>query len=361
VDDRIHGKNRKVSNLINMASRIRYPLIVLADSDIAVARDYLQKVTAPLLDPKVGVVTCLYRGVSVSGLWSRMGALFINQWFVPSVSLAYAVGSTRFGFGATLALRATTLARIGGFIRLKDCLADDYWLAEYARLLGLRTVLSSEVVATDVIETTSQMLWSRELRWLRTIRSLNPLGFGFLFITFTSPWVLIAGALSYAFYIDAAIDIPVDAVLGAATDLATNVGIQVANDMTTLASIDMTSVVAGIAASGCFARLLLHGRTAYHTGGFWRDLVLLPVRDSVLLLQWMVACFGARVAWRGASIVIDDSRARSNPVFRLESQFRSRPASGVTPKQRALDKPTPRPSSLAVEPPCTVKPSKRYD
>jgi len=344
VDDRIYGVNRKVSNLINMAPLIRHPWIVLADSDIAVARHYLQKVTAPLRDPKVGVVTCLYRGVSVSGVWSRMGALFINQWFAPSVSLAHAGGSTRFGFGATLALRATTLGRIGGFMRLKDCLADDYWLAEHARLLGLKTVLSSEMVATDVIETNPKALWSRELRWLRTIRSINPLGFGFLFITFTSPWLLIAGALSYVFYLDAATDMPVDAVIGAATDLAT--------DVTILASIDIASFVAAVTASGCVARLLLHGRSAYHAGGFWRDLVLLPIRDSVLLLQWIAACFGTRVAWRGASIAIDDSRSRSNTVPCPHSHS----ASGATPKPSSLDKPTPHPSSLAAE-----HPAKRYD
>ena len=302
VEARQHGTNRKVSNLINMAECIRYPWIVLADRDIAVDRHYLQKVTTPLTDPSVGVVTCLYRGVSVSGVWSRIGALFINQWFAPSVSMAHAGGSTRFGFGATLALRATTLASIGGFMRLKNCLADDYWLAEHARQLGLRTVLSSEMVATDVIETNLTALWTRELRWLRTIRSLNPLGFGFLFITFTSPWLMIAGALSYLFYLDA------------------STAMDVAVEATILVSIDMTWLLACITGSGCLARLLIHGRSAYHVGGFWRDLALVPIRDSILLLQWMAACFGSRVAWRGASIPIDNTQPSSTARGPLTSR-----------------------------------------
>jgi ceramide glucosyltransferase len=111
VDPRVHGSNFKVSNLINMASAARYPWLVLADSDIAVHPDYLEKVSAPLADPTVGIVTCLYRGRSFDTFWTRLGALFINTWFAPSVRVASAFGGTAFGFGATIALRADTLAQ----------------------------------------------------------------------------------------------------------------------------------------------------------------------------------------------------------------------------------------------------------
>ncbi|HEX7937151.1 MAG TPA: bacteriohopanetetrol glucosamine biosynthesis glycosyltransferase HpnI, partial [Paraburkholderia sp.] len=193
VDTRVHGSNLKVSNLINMAERARHDVIVIADSDIAVEADYLDSVAAPLADSRVGVVTCLYVAKGVGGFWPRVGALFINEWFAPSVRVAHMGGSRRFGFGATLALRRATLESIGGFEALKNCLADDYWLAEHVRALGLRTVLSRVMVATDVIEPTFTALWQRETRWLRTIRSVNPLGFGFLFITFPTPWI-VAGA-----------------------------------------------------------------------------------------------------------------------------------------------------------------------
>ncbi|NYH20254.1 ceramide glucosyltransferase [Paraburkholderia bryophila] len=193
IDTRVHGTNLKVSNLINMAEHARYDVIVIADSDIAVEADYLDTVAAPLADPRVGVVTCLYVAQGVGGFWPRLGALFINEWFAPSVRVAHAAGSRRFGFGATLALRRATLERIGGFAALKNCLADDYWLAEHVRALGLPTVLSRVMVATDVIEPTFAALWQRETRWLRTIRSVNLFGFAALPITFTSPW-LAAGA-----------------------------------------------------------------------------------------------------------------------------------------------------------------------
>jgi ceramide glucosyltransferase len=272
IDSRVHGSNLKVSNLINMAQRARHDIIVLADSDIAVNPDYLDTVTAPLTDPDTGVVTCLYRAQSVGGFWPRIGALFINEWFAPSVRVAHAGGSRRFGFGATLALRRTTLEDIGGFEALKDCLADDYWLAEHARSLGLTTVLSPVMVATDVIEPTFTTLWLRETRWLRTIRSVNLPGFAFLFITFTSPWLLIGTAL----------------LLG------------VGNGDGTTAHPFMSLTLSISTVTGLIARILLHARSARISRTFWRDLPLVPLRDTLLALQWLAAVFGSHVEWRGA-------------------------------------------------------------
>jgi ceramide glucosyltransferase len=269
VDSRVHGHNLKVSNLINLAARAKHPLIVLADSDIAVGRDYLEAVTAPLADPKVGIVTCLYHAKSVGGFWTRIGAQFINEWFAPSVRIAHAGGSRSFGFGATLALRSSVLSDIGGFDALKDCLADDYWLAEYTRRRGMTTVLSEVVVDTDVIEPDFSTLWLRETRWLRTIRSINPLGFAFLFITFTFPWVL-AGALL--------------ALHGQAGG--------------------REAVLAASTALGVCARIGLHARAARERGEFWRDLPLVPLRDALLAAQWFVAAFGSHVVWRGARMPV---------------------------------------------------------
>jgi ceramide glucosyltransferase len=269
VDSRVYGQNLKVSNLINLAARAKHPLIVLADSDIAVGSDYLDTVTAPLADSRVGIVTCLYNARSVGGFWTRVGALFVNEWFAPSVRIAHATGSRDFGFGATLALRATTLAASGGFEALKDCLADDYWLAEFTRRRGLTTVLSEVVVDTDVIESQFAPLWLRETRWLRTIRSINPLGFAFLFITFTTPWLVLAASLAMS-----------------------------------SGGVWRGTALMGSAALGALARIGLHARGSRDARMFWRDLPLVPLRDALLALQWLVAAFGSHVTWRGARVPV---------------------------------------------------------
>ena len=187
VDRREHGSSRKVSNLVNMMTLARHEFLVLSDSDVRVERDYLARIVPPLLDRGVGIVTCAYRGCPRRGLWSLLGSLFINEWFIPSVLVAAMAGSRSFAFGATIAMRRQVLERIGGFSSIADQLADDYRLGELTRRLGLRTVLSEVVVDVCVAESSFGDLVRHELRWLRTIRAIQPLGYAFTFVTFCVP------------------------------------------------------------------------------------------------------------------------------------------------------------------------------
>ncbi len=272
VDPRVYGSNLKVSNLLNLLPHARYDWLVLADSDIGVSSDYLSRVTMPLAEPGVGVVTCLYRGVPRSGLWSRFGALFIDDWFAPSVQVSHAFGSTRFSFGSTIALRRDALDAAGGFEALNDVLADDFWLGEFTRLQGLRTVLSDVVVTTDVTDASLPALWAHELRWMRTIRAAEPGGFALTFITFTFP-VLAAGLV----------------LAHSALCLAT-------------------------AVLGATARLVLH-----YLQRQWRlepspayEVLLLPLRDTLLLAEWAASQTGSRVRWRNQ--ILDATIERAAPV-----------------------------------------------
>ncbi|WP_244136626.1 bacteriohopanetetrol glucosamine biosynthesis glycosyltransferase HpnI [Burkholderia vietnamiensis] len=280
VDPRIHGANRKVSNLINMIPHARYDILVLADSDIAVSPEYLRVVTAPLSDHarQVGVVTCLYRARGIAGLWSRIGAMFINAWFAPSVRVAHTVGSRSFGFGSTLAFHKLTLARIGGFEAMKDCLADDFMLAKCARDHGLNTVLSPLLVTTDVIEWSLEDLWNRETRWLRTIRSVNPAGFASLFVTFTTPWLILSLGLLEASRLH-----PVT---------------MFSPSHTAMTALVISTVV------GTMARLLIHARGCWGWRDFICDLPLIPLRDILLAFQWLGASVGSHVHWRGTRVPV---------------------------------------------------------
>lgn len=259
IDPTVHGANLKVSNLINLLAQARHDWLVLADSDISVTPNYLARVVAPLHDPGVGIVTCLYHGVAGSSVSARLGKLFIDDWFAPSVRLAHAFGSTRFAFGSTIALRRDTLAAIGGLEVLKDTLADDFWLGERTRQRGLRTVLSEVVVGTDVCEDTLSALWQHELRWLRTIRAISPTGFAFSAVCFSWPLLLLALVVS------------------------------------------PTAPCVGLALLGVLARAWRYGASWKSTARVsrWQDVWLTPVRDVLLLLEWAGALFHWRVHWRG--------------------------------------------------------------
>ena len=267
VDSRVHGANLKVSNLINIVSSARHPWLVLADSDVAVAPDYLERVSAPLADPAVGIVTCLYRGRSLDTFWTRMGALFIDTWFAPSVRVASAFGGDCFGFGATIAMRADTLALIGGFAAVRNRLADDYWLGQLSRDLGLATVLSDVWVTTDVTERTFFSMWSRERRWMKTICKLNPLGYAFTFVTFTFP------------------------VVGLGLLLAPN----------------RWNLV--FALMGSVARLALYQRAPADGLPAPGNARYAPLRDSLLFLTWLSAFVGSTTRWRGQAVQIQDDPA----------------------------------------------------
>jgi ceramide glucosyltransferase len=270
VDPGVHGTNPKVSNLMNMLPHAKHDWLVFADSDISVPADYLVHVTAPLIDSGVGTVTCLYHGIARDGIWAQVGRLFIDDWFAPSVRMAHVFGSTRFAFGSTIALRRDTLQAIGGLEVLRDTLADDFWLGELGRQRGLRTVLSDMVVGTDVSETRLSELWKHELRWLRTIRSIAPLGFAMSFVCFTSPVLLL--------------------------------GLVLAPGATTV----------GIALLGGGARVLLNisQRRSRLAASRWYEILLIPLRDGLSLLEWAVALTGWRVRWRGQVLHARDDDPR---------------------------------------------------
>jgi ceramide glucosyltransferase len=183
VDSRVSGRNLKVANLVNMLPAARHDILVFADSDMRVGRNYLATVTAPLSDPETGLVTCLYKGLPTGGLWSRLGALHINFSFLPSALLGEALGTGGGCFGATIALRRSVLERIGGLAVVRDELADDHRIGTAVREAGYAVALSPYLVETSVSEKSFRCLWQHELRWARTVRLMAPMGFAGSIVT----------------------------------------------------------------------------------------------------------------------------------------------------------------------------------
>ena len=102
---------------MDLAAASRYPVLVVNDADIRVEPDYLARVTAPLSDPRVGLVTCLYR-VAAGSAAARFEGLGVSTDFAPSTLVAHLVGVDEFALGSTMAFRRADLDRIGGFAAL---------------------------------------------------------------------------------------------------------------------------------------------------------------------------------------------------------------------------------------------------
>jgi len=266
INPQLHGSNLKISNLINMLPYARHDILLMVDSDAYVGRDYLAAVTAPLADHGVGLVTCIYRAVPTTRLWSRLGAMYINEWYVPSVLLAWLFGHQGYVSGQTAGLRRDTLQAIGGLRPLANHLADDYRLGELIRGLGLRVVLSPYAVRGVHHEPSFSSLAHHELRWMRTIRVLRPRSFRALFISFSLPLALLG-------------------LPGAA---------------------ESSAAARTLFAATLMARLILHvvhrprdDRSAIS------DLWLLPVRDALIFWVWGRSFFTSHVTWRGNEFDVD--------------------------------------------------------
>ena len=196
VDPRAGGSNLKVANLQNMLPSARHDIIIVADSDMRVTRDYLRIVTAPLMQPQTGLVTCLYKAIPDGGLWSQLAALHVNYGFLPGALVGDAIDVGGGCFGATIALRREVLDKIGGFGRLRNELADDHRLGRAVRELGLATVLSPYIVENHVSEPSLASLWRHELRWARTSRAMAPGGYAGSIVTHTVVISALAAALA---------------------------------------------------------------------------------------------------------------------------------------------------------------------
>jgi len=59
----------KIFSLDKMMAVAANEYFVISDSDALVGFDFLRNVIPPLLDPKVGLITCLYEGVAAGDFW----------------------------------------------------------------------------------------------------------------------------------------------------------------------------------------------------------------------------------------------------------------------------------------------------
>lgn len=264
IDATPHGSNGKIANLINMAPAIAHDVVVLSDSDMAVPPNYLSQLLATLGQPRIGAVTCLYRGRGDAGFWSRIGAAGLSYGFLPNATFATALGQIGDAcMGSTIAMRRETLEAIGGFERFADILADDHAIGRAVRAQGLGIVIPPMLLIHASDEPAFGALWRHELRWAATLRSLTPAAaYAGSLITFPLPLALI-GAFIH----------PAAGLALALVALITRI------------------VVAGVADT-------LAGAS---TASKW----LLPVRD-ILSLAIFVASYGVRsVDWRGARLTME--------------------------------------------------------
>ena len=260
IECRTKAANAKVGVLQDLAAAARYPILVVNDADIRVETDYLARVTAPLDDPGVGLVTCLYRPNGET-FAARFEGLGISTDFAPSALVARMAGVDEFAMGSTMAFRRADLDRIGGFAAIGDYLADDYQLGHRLHRLGLKCVLSEVIVETHLGGDWKDV-WRHQIRWARTIRVSKFWGYVGLPVTFATLWAVVAAALG-RWELAAAL-------------LAVRMTMAIGSGWLVIGSRDVLRL--------CWA---------------------IPLRDLFGAAVWAAGLFGKSVVWRGQRLELD--------------------------------------------------------
>ncbi len=265
INSTIYGPNYKVSNLINGFDLARHDLLMICDSDIRVDETFLRSVTAHFKAHDVGLVTSPYRSSQVHGPATAFEALAFSTEMIPNVVTAIRLEGLSFALGAAMTFRREALLQIGGLHALVEYLADDYQLGNQIHRAGWHLVLDSQFVESMLRPESFYTIFSRQLRWSRTMRVSRPVGY--LASGITLPGLGIIAALLLG---------PLPAAL------------------TAIALFYLLRLSISTIFSRCFLADNLLPRWGW----------LLPLRDLLASATWLAAFTGNQVTWRGHRFTI---------------------------------------------------------
>ena len=267
--------NGKIHNLVGAMEAVRNEILVLSDSDIELAKDYLRIITAPLEDPEVGFVCTPYKGVQGESWYERLELLSLHD-YTTQVVFAWMTGASDFCLGGSVAFRRSDLERIGGFEPLQDYLVEDYEMGQRLLGLGLRQVVLPSFVDTVIDLPSARSWWQHMVYWDQNTWAARPLAFIATVLVRPVPFALLF-ALARGF----------DAVgLGV---LAATLVIRLASSAATM--------------------------TATRDSEGLQNLVWLPLRDLAGLVSWLAALRSRELVWRGLSfnLTSDGRLVPANP------------------------------------------------
>jgi ceramide glucosyltransferase len=187
--------NAKVWSLERMESIAAHRFFVVSDSDVSVAPDYLRAVMAPFADARVGLVTCLYRGVG-GNFWSRLEAVGMSIEMSAGVLVAEMLEGMKFALGPTMVVRRDRLEEAGGFRALGPYHADDFMLGNRVAANGYKVVLSTHTIDHHVLNSRFVPSVLHQIRWMKSTRFSRPKGHFGTALTYSMPAGLFGAVLA---------------------------------------------------------------------------------------------------------------------------------------------------------------------
>jgi ceramide glucosyltransferase len=256
--------NAKLFSLEKMWKEAAHDLFVVSDSDVRVSRDYLREIIKPLADPKVGMTTCIYRGLPAGGFWTELEAFGYSVEMTSGVVVADMLEGMKFALGPTMVVRRECVEALGGFGFMADYCADDYILGNRVAESGREVVLSHHVIDHMVFHHSFLNSMRHQVRWMRSTRFSRPKGHLGTVLTYAMPY----GVLGWIAGLASGHAVLGWALLGAAF---------------------LNRVIQSIAAG-------------YYVAGDGKALThafLYPIRDLLGVFLWMGSYLSAKIHWRG--------------------------------------------------------------
>ncbi|HWZ11950.1 MAG TPA: glycosyltransferase [Acidobacteriaceae bacterium] len=181
-----------------MSQHAQHEILVTSDSDVIVDKSYLRDVVAPLLAPKTGMVTCVYRGLNRGGFWSRLDAVGMSVEMTAGVLVANMLEGIKFGLGPTIAVRRDALDAIGGYPAIGDYFANDFIIGNKIDAAGFEVALSGHIISHVVAPMSLRQMWQRHVRWATSTRRSRPMGHFGSGLVYATPYGLLALIAGFA-------------------------------------------------------------------------------------------------------------------------------------------------------------------
>ncbi|THD43317.1 MAG: glycosyltransferase [Bradyrhizobium sp.] len=173
-DDRA-SPNPKLNNVLKGWKAARGPWIVIADSNVLMPRDYIQRLMAAW-KPRTGVVSAPPIGGAAASLAAEFECAFLNTY---QARWQYAANACGLGFaqGKSMLWRRDILEAQGGIERLGEEIAEDAAATKLVRRAKLRPRLAAGSFPQPLGKRSWKEVWDRQARWARLRRATFPLYF----------------------------------------------------------------------------------------------------------------------------------------------------------------------------------------
>lgn len=185
------GASRKTNSLCRLVKEAKYDLLVINDSDVRVEKDYLRDVVSGFSDPKVGVVTALFRCMTGDGFAQKLDGIGVPTEAAASMLLERKLSGIDFAYGWTMAIAKERLAEIGGFEAMVNLHSDDFTVGNEVAKRGYRVELMRKPVWMVLPAEGLSGFLRHELRWCVQLKNLRLMGYLAMFMTFGLAWSLL--------------------------------------------------------------------------------------------------------------------------------------------------------------------------